>query len=41
MAATASPPTFDDVLRATALVGNRLHRTPTFTSRTLGERTGA
>jgi threonine dehydratase len=31
----------DDVLRARETIGGRLHRTPTFTSRTLSERIGA
>jgi threonine dehydratase len=31
----------DDVLAARAVIGGRLHRTPTFTSRTLSEQTGA
>jgi len=35
------PPTRDDVARARATLGDRLHRTPTFGSRTLSELTGA
>src|SRR3712207_6522219 len=31
----------DDVQAAREAIGGRLHRTPTFTSRTLSERTGA
>jgi threonine dehydratase len=34
-------PTRDDVLAARETVAGRIHRTPTFTSRTLGERIGA
>ena len=34
-------PTRDDVLRARETIGERLHRTPTFGSRTLSELTGA
>lgn len=34
-------PTFDDVLRASAAVGNRLRRTPTFSSAALTASTGA
>ncbi|MGE5272192.1 MAG: threonine ammonia-lyase [Verrucomicrobiota bacterium] len=37
----APVPTRDDVLRARATIGDRLHRTPTFGSRTLSELTGA
>jgi threonine dehydratase len=33
--------TLDDVLRARETIGDRLHRTPMFTSATLSERTGA
>jgi threonine dehydratase len=36
-----APVTLDDVLRAREAIGGRLHRTPTFTSATLSERTGA
>jgi threonine dehydratase len=36
-----APVTLDDVLRAREAIGDRLHRTPTFTSATLSERTGA
>jgi len=35
------PPTRDDVVRARETIGDRLHRTPTFASRTLSELTGA
>jgi threonine dehydratase len=34
-------PTLDDVLRARETIAGRLHRTPTFSSRTLSELTGA
>ena len=34
-------PTLDDVYRAREAIGGRLHRTPLFSSATLGERTGA
>lgn len=34
-------PTRDDVLAARETIGTRVHRTPTFASRTLGERIGA
>src|SRR5215471_7880646 len=37
----AQAPTRDDVLRAREMIGDRLHRTPTFGSRTLSELTGA
>ena len=37
----ALPPTRDDVARARETIGDRLHRTPTFGSRTLSELTGA
>lgn len=37
----AAPPTPDDVLRAREAIAGRLHRTPVFTSETLGERAGA
>src|SRR5215813_8138115 len=37
----APAPTRDDVLRARETIGDRLHRTPTFGSRTLSELTGA
>jgi threonine dehydratase len=36
-----APVTLDDVLRARAAIGDRLHRTPVFTSATLSERAGA
>jgi threonine dehydratase len=36
-----APVTLDDVLRAREAIGDRLHRTPIFTSATLSERTGA
>jgi threonine dehydratase len=41
MTAAALAVTPDDVARATRAVGNRLHRTPSIGSRTLGERVGA
>ena len=37
----ALPVTPDDVARARSVIGGRLHRTPTFTSATLGEHLGA
>jgi threonine dehydratase len=37
----SSPVTLDDVLRASAAVGDRLHRTPMFSSATLSRQTGA
>jgi threonine dehydratase len=37
----AAPVTLDDVRRAREAIGGRLHRTPTFTSATLSDRTGA
>ena len=37
----AQAPTRDDVIRARETLGDRLHRTPTFGSRTLSELTGA
>ncbi len=33
--------TLDDVYRARETIAGKLHRTPTFTSRTLSEQTGA
>ena len=39
--AAAAAVTVDDVLAARVVIGDRLHRTPTFTSRTLSEQTGA
>jgi threonine dehydratase len=39
--AAAAAVSVDDVLAARAVIGGRLHRTPTFTSRTLSEQTGA
>jgi threonine dehydratase len=39
--AALEPISLDDVERARAAIGDRLHRTPTFSSATLGERTGA
>ena len=39
--AAAAAVTVDDVLAARVVIGDRRHRTPTFTSRTLSEQTGA
>jgi threonine dehydratase len=39
--ATTALPSLEDVLDARRTIGDRLHRTPTFSSATLGEHTGA